>query len=445
MSIINKKLDKDMFTNDKHYFISFLNNRFDYLNSRWKESLEKRFNKTFIPIYIISAERSKKFTPDNYIIINKRLLSIRKRKGKKVIATERALELNQDVSNSPFIQELIDKLVKKQKKIFIIPYTSSLLKINNKNAVILGVRPKISTKLSHRENIFKVFRKCSISTPFIKTFRNYNALLKVIDKHLPCFIYASYAMGGKESKEIYSREDLEAFHKSLRKINRDQPFIMTHLIPKIKYSPNVSAIVTGKHKTDVLIITDQILHGHSYAGTLYPSIVPDMLKKKIITATKKVGNQLSEKGFRGMFGIDFLITPDGNHYATDLNCRRQGSYLGDVLMCSSINLIDYELLSFLGEPCKRISYKKIQVPYAWALLKIQPKAYYKKIKKSYIHGNVCNPFSFVGSSYSCIYYPINYKYAGTCLGYVIMSGKNRNQVLKKIKKRGSSVLKNIFS
>ncbi len=60
-SIIEKRLEKGVFSDENEYFITFLSDRFEYLNVLWAKALEKRFDKKFKPIFILSAKQNELF------------------------------------------------------------------------------------------------------------------------------------------------------------------------------------------------------------------------------------------------------------------------------------------------------------------------------------------------------------------------------------------------
>ena len=71
-AILEKKLMNNIFSDDIEYFFSFLADRFEYAVELWVKVLEKKFNKKFKPIWILSAKQNEFFKKESYIIIDRK-------------------------------------------------------------------------------------------------------------------------------------------------------------------------------------------------------------------------------------------------------------------------------------------------------------------------------------------------------------------------------------
>jgi predicted ATP-grasp superfamily ATP-dependent carboligase len=399
------KLDPNLLKDDNFYYFSMLSDRFEPLNKSWAEGLEKRFHKKFKPIFVLPFKHNQLFEEDNYIVLNKRLFDLQKKlKRKDVINLIYPEDLNKQFCESEFIQKLIKQLIDKQGRLFVLSFTSVWLDLNNPKITILGPNNKIAAKFDDKVEHIKVFEKLKL--PINKTiiYQSFEELRKK-HKEYPCFLSANFSSGGFESKIIYTEEDLKEFYDSLRPINQKGLFIAARLLKDIVLAPNSSAIVLDKDKTVIVCITDQLLRENRYMGNLYPSRANKQHQKIISETTIKVGNYLSRQGFRGLFGLDFLITKKGDCYPTDLNPRRQGGYYCNVCMSNKIDIIDLELRLVLNEPLPKIDSKDFQLNYCWAHSKLVPYFHNMEIEKVFEIGNPTEPFNKIGSQYKAIYYP----------------------------------------
>lgn len=433
--IIKIKLDKDFNGNDFEYFFTLLGERFDYLNNLWIKELEKKFNNKFKPIFVINAERNKFFRMENYILINERLRRLQKKlKNKRIIFQSEQEDLNKEFSNSKLIKSLTSKLILRQGRVFVLSWTTSGLFLDNPKTIILGPNPNIATKYDNKIEHIKLFRKLNLPTNEVRIYKSLSEIQKIDKKLYPFFISTSFSSGGQESGIISSLKNLESFSPWLRATNRNNKFFAAKLIQNIVSSPNSSAIVTGRKKTEILCVSDQILHGTKYLGNIYPADISEKDRKIIINTTKKVGNYLSTQGFRGLFGCDFLIDSKDNCYITDLNPRRQGGYLCNVLMLlqNGINIIESELRLALGEKIKPLNLQKVTIKYAWAHSKIKPHHSNYKILSSLKFGKPVDPFLKVGSVFKMTFFPGKYLYASGTAGHCIASSNSRDKVEKRI-------------
>jgi hypothetical protein len=422
--ILEKELKSEIFTDEYEYFFTFLNDRFEYAVELWIKELEKKFNKKFKPIWILSSQQSDLFKKDNFIIINKKLQEIKQNlKKNNVVYLEDYEDTNKEFSESEFIKDLITKLIKKQERVFILGFTSSCLDVQNPKVKILGPSPKVATQFDDKIKHIKLFHFLDLPRNPTRIYRSIEEI-KSNEKY-PFYISASYTSGGHESGTIYSEDDLDIFYSKLRKINKNQPFLVADLITDIKLSPNINAVVCGENDTRIICIADQILRGNQYLGNIYPSKSSEKEKQIIIGATKKVGDHLAKQGFRGLFGLDFIIDSKGNISAVDLNPRRQGGYLVNTLMAlPKINIPEIELKLALNEEIPNFDYEDFQGSFIWAHSKIKPYLSNVRILKDFKNGKPFEPFENIGAEYNTIFYPKGCLFADGNAGYLIISSSS---------------------
>lgn len=424
------QLNQCLLTDKNYYFISFLTDRFESLNDLWAKHLEKKFGKKFKPIYILPAKHNSLFEEENYIVINKRQEEIRKSTHRdNSIVLVYPEDINKQFCKSPFIRKLLDNLIKKQSKIFILGFSNVWLNLKDPRIILLGPKPSVAAKFDNKAKHIHVFKTLNLPYNTTRIFQNFDELLKG-RKTYPFFISASFSSGGFESKIIYSKEDLEKFYISLRQINKKGEFIVSKLINNIKLAPNSSAIIAGKNKTTLICITDQLLRDNKYMGNMYPSQADSQHQKLIEQQTIKVGNYLSLFGFKGLFGMDFLITEDGKCFPTDINPRRQGGYFCNVMMSKKVDIIDLELKLALGESIQNITSQDFQVNYSWAHSKLTPYFHDMVIEKELKDGTPSEPFKKIGSVYSAIYYPKDYLLVSGNPGFYLITSNSYEKMKK---------------
>jgi len=441
---MEKELKEEIFTDENEYFFTFLNDRFEYIVELWINELKKKFNKNFKPIWILSAKQNDLFKKENYVVINKKLNEIKQKLNKlDVTYLEDYEDTNKEFSESSFLQDLTDKLIAKQGRVFILGFTSSGLDIKKPGVKILGPKSEVATRFDDKVQHIKLFHYLDL--PRNKT-RIYNNIEEIKEKEkYPFYISASYTSGGHESGVIYSEKDLNVFYSRLREINKRNPFLVADLIADIKISPNINAIICNEGDTRIICISDQILRGNQYLGNIYPSRADNKEEQIIIETTKKVGNYLSKQGFRGLFGLDFIINSKGDVFVIDLNPRRQGGYLTNTLMAlSKINIPEIELKLALGEKVPYFDYNDFKIDFVWAHSKIKPYFSNTKILNQFKIGKPHWPFLEIGTEYKTIFYPANSLFVDGNAGYLIISGKNYEEIKEKIIKNSEILISKNF-
>jgi hypothetical protein len=92
------------------------------------------------------------------------------------------------------------------------------------------------------------------------------------------------------------------------------------------FSPSGQGFIRADRDVKVRSTHVQILGGEektSYQGAVYPA--PAGAHEKIAEEIQKVGAYLSAQGYRGPFGVDFIVTHTGEILATEINARRLGT------------------------------------------------------------------------------------------------------------------------
>ncbi|EFK96100.1 pyruvate carboxylase, partial [sediment metagenome] len=352
----------------------------------------------------------------------------------------RSTDLNKEFSESKFVSDLLSNLSNKQDRIFLISFTSFGLRLQNDKIVNIGPGSRLVEKYDNKIEQVRLFKKLKLPVNITEVYKDINALKKAIIE-FPSFISPAFTSGGAENAIIFSEKDLNIFFEKLRIINLDKEFFVARYIENIQCSPNSIGIICGKNDTRVLILTDQLIRGVKHTGNIYPSMASDENKKEMIGITKKIGDYLSELGFRGLFGCDFIIDETGKVYVVELNPRRQSCYLITQLMSKQIDLLEVELKIFMGEEIPKFSYDNIQCDYTWIHSKLKQHQEYQKITKEFKLNNEQTPFNKLGGVFSCSYFPADYL-LNDCnyYGYYVSSGSNYDELLKKAQKEIENIL-----
>jgi hypothetical protein len=91
-------------------------------------------------------------------------------------------------------------------------------------------------------------------------------------------------------------------------------------------SPSVQLRISSAGEVEVLSSHDQILggpEGQVYVGCRFPA-APDY-RSAIVAEARRVGEVMAGEGVIGSFGIDWLVTPAGDVYLSEINLRMGGT------------------------------------------------------------------------------------------------------------------------
>lgn len=423
-------LDEGLFNDKNAYYFNLLSDRFHPLHSQWEANLKKRFGLTFKPIFVLPAQHNALFKDENYIVIDQspEYADIVSNPATHTFVVPAADDLNKQFSHSDFVRKVIAKLLIKQDQVFVLSLTSVGLTFNDPKVKILGPDPKIAARFDDKAEHLNVFRHLGLPTNHTWVYANYGEMLANHTEY-PFFLSATFSSAGSDSRIIQTSHDLASFYAKLRPHNKDSHFVAARLLTDIVNAPNVSAMVLSENNTLVVCLTDQILRGHQYLGNIYPSGVSERHRSMILKMTTTVGNYLSTQGFRGLFGLDFLVTSSGDCYPLDLNPRRQGSYHCNVLMSKNVDLIELEQKVIFGENLPAIKHEQFEAPYCWAHSKIMPHRTNATLGEGFEIGEPLTPFVTVGTYHAAAWYTQGSVLKGGSAGHYLRSSHSRQSLL----------------
>ncbi len=428
-------LDEDIYTNDIQYFFSLHGLRFEHMNTMMAESLSKRYGGEFREISVLNAWPSEAYRRANYIILNEQGYKLADELSKRVVYLPDYEDVNVEFCNSPEVAEITQKLLGKQKQVFVFPFTTSFLEPNLPGIVVLGPDAKIARELDSKVNQTKLFMQLGLPYNEARIFESEADIIDHAESLVPGYISAAYTSGGAESGLIYTTEMLHAFLANLRAINKENSFVVSKIFEDIVLAPNVNALVTAEGEVYTLMIADQILHGNRYLGNMYPTVASDHHIRKIKEITNIIGKYLAGRGYKGLFGCDFLINAHDELVMVDLNPRHQGGYVCNALALGKkdINLTDLELAA-LNDEAVNLNQEQLDtnLDFSWGHSKLMPSETGSKIIGEYTKNNILMPFSSIGESFVTEFYEKESVFVSGYIGYQVQTGTTRAEVEKKM-------------
>ncbi|MEI8400384.1 MAG: ATP-grasp domain-containing protein, partial [Alcaligenaceae bacterium] len=338
---------------------------------------------------------------------------------------------------------LIAKLLVKQAQVFVLSLTSVGLTFEHPKVKILGPDPRVAERFDDKAEHVNVFRHLGLPTNHTWVYANYDEMLAKHTEY-PVFLSATFSSAGSDSRIIQTSHELASFYEAVRPHNKSSHFIAARLLTDIVNAPNACAMVLGENNTLVVCLTDQILRGHQYLGNIYPSSMSELHRSMVLEMTTTVGNYLSTQGFRGLFGLDFLITRSGKCYPLDLNPRRQGSYHCSVLMSKNVDLIDLEQTVIFGETLPAIKHEQFEGPYCWVHSKIMPYRPNATLGRGFEVGDPLEPFDTVGTHHAAAWYTQGSILKGGAAGHYLRTGGSRLPLLEALEREVGELIMQLY-
>jgi hypothetical protein len=308
-----------------HYFLYIGSIKNYGLNIFLKETLSKIYNRKFDFISIIQDVFSQYPYP-NLMVINPRVDEFSRKHGGNGSCRIPTRDFLSSVSNNPQVQELLQKLLDRQKKLYIYMY-ESLPEMNFDQlpgVFIIGPDSKTSERLNSK---ILQYKACKHFLPMVD-FRVCNGsddLLKTTDKLWPIwtegiFVSEEYSAGGLKSIVAHNSNDILKKFK-----DKKQNYLISKYLPH-DHDPTVLGVVANENDIYIAGIADQFIeHGNQFVGSVFPTVLEKTLTIPLENHTRKVGQWLAREGFRGIFGCDYLVDPQKRIFFLEVNARKQGT------------------------------------------------------------------------------------------------------------------------
>jgi len=316
----NYRLEKNT-----HYFLYIGSIKNYGLNIFLKEALSKIHNRKFDFISIIQDILAQYVYP-NMIVVNPMVDEFNREHGGNGSCRVPTRVFLSSVSNNRHVQELVQKLLDRQKKLYIYMY-ESLPEMNFDQlpgVSIIGPDSKISERLNSK--IFQ-YKACKhfMPMPDFRFCNGLDELLKTTDTLWSdwtegIFVSEEYSAGGLKSMVAHDPDDIIGKFKD-EKLN----YLVSRFIPH-DHDPTVLGVVANEEDIYIAGIADQFIeHGNQFVGSAFPTLLKDTLTIQLENYTRRVGQWLAREGFRGMFGCDYLVDSSGHIFFLEVNARKQGT------------------------------------------------------------------------------------------------------------------------
>ena len=107
--------------------------------------------------------------------------------------------------------------------------------------------------------------------------------------------------------------------------DKRQNYLISRYLPH-DYDPTVLGVVANENDIYIAGVADQFIeHDTQFVGSVFPTALEENMIIQIEQHTRPVGQWLAREGFRGIFGCDYLVDPEGGVFFIEVNARKQGT------------------------------------------------------------------------------------------------------------------------
>jgi hypothetical protein len=315
---------------DKAYFIYIGDIKNYGLNAFLIPYLERIYGRPVDCIALVPDVLAS-YAHTNLAVINKESYRYHAGKGILVNCRPTAGHFAQQVSASLFAQELVENILREQDSVYIHMFESrpEMTLAEGERIKLLGPDPTLAYEFNNKINQFKM--ACDLRIPVPQGFscssleEALEAAERLFRSGEEVFISEPYSAAGSNSAFVCNIEEiLQRFFLA------EQPYLVTRRIQHT-HDPTVLAVAANSEEVYVASVADQRMEQNRFRGSTFPTVLEKDVVEQIKDYTRMVGRYMGARGYRGMFGCDFLVDEDGKPYFLEVNARKQGTTLESTL------------------------------------------------------------------------------------------------------------------
>jgi len=290
----------------------------------------------------------------------------------------------QGILKHPKTEEIINSF--RDPYLFIYMVSHNIAKVCTRNQwKFIGIESKREDKIGFR----KMLKVCNLPRIPGKVISLSKLRFKTLQKKYGDFVLQIPGRGGgKGTFFIFSERDFNRTVSLIKKDYQNPKIVLTKFIKG--YSPSITCCVTQsgvvytnpQHQLtdipEIMRITGAgMFCGHDWSASVFPRKV----RHQIYHFAEKIGAYLKNQGYKGVFGLDFVVDSKTQKvYAVECNPRLLGSMPALTMIqinAQEIPLVGLHVLEFLGVKYKlnlACVNKLVQQPKTGAQLLLSNKA-----------------------------------------------------------------------
>ncbi len=297
------------------------------LNLFLREALSKIFKRR-VDFVAVVPDVFEQYNYDNLLVINPLAKQYASKYGANVSCRISARDFMACVSQNRKVKALIAQLLRRQEHVYLYMYESlpemTLDAIDGVS--ILGPDSRIAHRLNSKAYQLEHL-KGRVPTVDFHICRGRRRLLETAARVLPdwkdgVFVSREYGAAGVNSMIAHTLSEI-----SERFPQADETYFVSRYLPH-DHDPTVLAVAAGKDEVYIAGIADQKIEGgNRFTGSFYPSVLDESTREALRAHTRTLGSWLAGEGYRGIFGCDYLVDPQGRIFFLEINARKQGTTL----------------------------------------------------------------------------------------------------------------------
>ncbi|MEK8018431.1 MAG: ATP-grasp domain-containing protein [Candidatus Parabeggiatoa sp.] len=277
--------------------------------------------------------------PDDYIILNHPpdqayldyLIDIGIGTRNLLIPSSQGESLSEKVLKDKSLLAFLQQLGEQGNQVVLHPYMSTQLeaKIALKiKGTVNGPPPELSLKVNSKIYLPTLLHELALPVPeyeIVNSMKVLETAKKFIAQYDKIIVIGNHTYGGLAVWPIRNQAELNALIINLSQCNTEELFLIEKRYD-VLCSPNIQYLIT-QSAIQELGLSDQILdQAMKHHGNTYPSSATQL--EILWRDSRRLCEALQAQGYRGLLGIDFIETTEGQVFAVDINGRANASSFG---------------------------------------------------------------------------------------------------------------------
>jgi hypothetical protein len=203
--------------------------------------------------------------------------------------------------------------------------------------------------LNHKSNLDPILEE--IGLPRIQT--SVSASVEILsdarsafERNGPLMIRSDLSIGGHGVWRIEHLDDFRQLELGVRSASQGRKFIWQPL-KAVTNSPNVQFEITDDSRILLGVSAQQMTEQFAFGGNGYPSRLSN--NSDLLLQSHKAAEWLQMQGYRGLVGLDFIVTTEGEVFIVEINPRVNTSTF-PLILSNKLNVQAFKLVTGIPMP-----------------------------------------------------------------------------------------------
>jgi predicted ATP-grasp superfamily ATP-dependent carboligase len=300
------------------------------LNRYLVESISRRYGKPAECIHIVPDVLA--FYPDDIFLVvgpGSELAGPDSpgRKNSRISAAQFAAMVSADEVVNAMVQRILD--VQGELLLNVFEASSELSLAADNRIKVIGPDPQIAISMNNKLYQYEMAAHLNIPVPKGSVCSGFSEALSyaegIFSRGCRAFVSGAYSAGGSHSIVVSTSEEIVSRFEGV-----SGGLLVTEFIEH-RYDPTVLGIVAGENDVYIASVADQNITGTRFMGSTFPTVLGEETVSRLKEITRTVGSHMGSKGYRGVFGCDYIVDDHGEVSFIEVNARKQGTTMETTL------------------------------------------------------------------------------------------------------------------